>query len=66
MKFSRRTFLQTATATIAARTFAAEARTALVGSQLFGWGQYFQREGKTPMDMARERNQIRAVELLSL
>lgn len=47
MKFSRRTFLQTATATIAARTFAAEARTALVGSQLFGWGQYFQREGKT-------------------
>ena len=45
--FTRRTFLHTTAAALAARSFAAEsAPQPLVGSQLYGWGQYYQREGK--------------------
>jgi inosose dehydratase len=47
MRFTRRTFLQTIATALAANAFAAEsASKPLVGSQLFGWGQYYQREGK--------------------
>jgi inosose dehydratase len=45
MNLTRRSFLQTTTAALAAGTFAAETKP-LVGSQLYGWGQYYQREGK--------------------
>jgi inosose dehydratase len=45
MHYSRRTFLHTAAAALAAPAWAAEAQP-LVGSQLYGWGQYYQREGK--------------------
>jgi inosose dehydratase len=45
MNFTRRTFLQTTATALAAPTFAAET-VPLVGSQLYGWDQYYQREGK--------------------
>jgi inosose dehydratase len=48
MKISRRHFLHAATAAIASRALAADPPPEpLVGSQLYGWGQYFQREGKS-------------------
>ena len=47
MPFTRRNFLQTTAAALTARAFADESTPKpLVGSQLFGWGQYYQREGK--------------------
>ncbi len=46
MKMTRRTFLQ-ATAALALPRIAQAAETKpLIGSQLYGWGQYLQREGK--------------------
>lgn len=46
MSFSRRSFLQTSAGFIAASAFSAKPQKPLVGSQLYGWGQYYQREGK--------------------
>jgi inosose dehydratase len=47
MNVSRRAFLMTSTAGLIGGAVAgADAPGALVGSQLYGWGQYYQREGK--------------------
>jgi inosose dehydratase len=46
MPFSRRSFLQTSAGALAAAASSAELQKPLVGSQLYGWGQYYQREGK--------------------
>ena len=43
---TRRTFLQTTAAALASPSFAVENKMQpLVGSQLYGWGQYYQRDG---------------------
>jgi len=56
MNVTRRRFLHATAGALASQALAAdEAAKPLVGSQLFGWGQYFQREGKsleTEMDGA--------------
>jgi inosose dehydratase len=46
MSFSRRSFIQTSAGLLASAAFSAELQKPLVGSQLYGWGQYYQREGK--------------------
>src|SRR4030095_8845777 len=46
MSFSRRSFLQTSAGMLAGVALSAEPAKPLVGSQLYGWGQYYQREGK--------------------
>ena len=44
---SRRTFLKSAVAlTAAAPLLRSEPKRSLVGTQLYGWGQYYEREGK--------------------
>jgi inosose dehydratase len=50
MSFSRRSFIQTSAGVLAASAFSAEQQKPLVGSQLYGWGQYDQREGKKLAD----------------
>jgi len=45
MDLTRRSFLQTASAALASRALGAETKP-IVGSQLYGWGQYYQRDGK--------------------
>jgi inosose dehydratase len=44
--FSRRSFISTSAGMLAAGAFSAESQKPLVGSQLYGWGQYYGREGK--------------------
>ena len=46
MSVSRRLFLQTSAGALAASALAAETPKPMVGSQLYGWGQYYQRDGK--------------------
>jgi inosose dehydratase len=46
MPFSRRSFIKASAGLVAASALSAEPRKPLVGSQLYGWGQYYQREGK--------------------
>jgi inosose dehydratase len=46
MQFSRRSFIKASAGLLAASVLSAEPRKPLVGSQLYGWGQYYQRDGK--------------------
>src|SRR4051812_16876057 len=46
MNTTRRTFLKTAAVLALPVLLRAAERKGLVGSQLYGWGQYYQREGK--------------------
>lgn len=50
MSLSRRSFLQASAGLLAASALSAETQKPLVGSQLYGWGQYYQREGKNLSD----------------
>jgi inosose dehydratase len=50
MSLSRRSFFKASAGLLAATAFSAEPQRPLVGSQLYGWGQYYQREGKKLTD----------------